>query len=179
MTFAARYTDQVAGMVLIDSTAPAEASPPAPASAQGDTDAVLRRLSALASTTAHVGLGRLYAQFDYGDLPARARDEVRASVSTSHTLRSVLDEYVAGSASMRAAAALRSPLVVLTAGDGHDAVWFAAQDELATLSEVVSHRTVDGAVHEGLVSDPRFAVVTGQAIVDVVTSVRSGQPEAR
>jgi pimeloyl-ACP methyl ester carboxylesterase len=92
LTFAARYPDEVAGMVLVDSTAPAPASNPGtPAPGHGGSDNGMRRVSALVSTAARLGLGRLYAQFAFGSLPPRSRDEVRASVATARMLRSTID----------------------------------------------------------------------------------------
>ena len=103
LTFAARYPDEVAGMVLVDSTAPASAAKPgAPSPGDGGSYDVMGRVSALVSTSARLGLGRLYGQFDFGSLPPRSRDEVRASVATASTLRSTIDEYVQATASMRA-----------------------------------------------------------------------------
>ena len=84
LTFAARYPDEVAGMVLVDSTAPASAAKPGAASpGDGGSYDVMGRVSALVSTSARLGLGRLYGQFDFGSLPPRSRDEVRASVATA------------------------------------------------------------------------------------------------
>ena len=66
-------------------------------------------------------------------------------------------------ASTEQAAALRDfadkPLIVLTAGSGHDAAWSAAQNRMARLSTNSVHRVIAGA--------------TTQAILDVVSSVRS------
>ena len=61
LTFAARYPDEVAGMVLVDSTAPAPRPNPATASPDdaGSYD-FMGRVSALVSTSARLGLGRLY-----------------------------------------------------------------------------------------------------------------------
>ena len=72
LTFAARYPDEVAGMVLVDSTAPASAAKPATAS-PGDAGSydVMGRVSALVSTSARLGLGRLFGQFASGE-PAAA-----------------------------------------------------------------------------------------------------------
>lgn len=180
LTFADRYPDEVAGLVLIDSTAPDATSAPATAP-RGETD-VLKRVSALASTLARFGVGRVYAQLSFGDLPGPSRDRVRASVATASTLRSTIDEFAQASDSMRDAAGLRDlgdkPLVVLTAGAGHDAGWFAARDHLATLSSDTSHRVIGGATHEGLVADPRHAAGTAKAILAVVTSLRTEQPAA-
>src|SRR5512133_3715531 len=90
LTFTARYPDEVAGMVLVDSTAPA--SKPGTAS-PGNRDSydAIGRVSALASAAARLGLGRLYAQFDVGSLPPRSRDEARASIATAPNLRSTID----------------------------------------------------------------------------------------
>jgi hypothetical protein len=92
-------------------------------------------------------------------------------------LRSTIDEYVQAAASTEQAAALRDladkPLIVLTAGSGHDAAWSAAQDRMARLSTNSVHRVVDGATHEDLIGNEEDAAATTQAILDVVASVRS------
>jgi pimeloyl-ACP methyl ester carboxylesterase len=177
LTFAARYPDEVAGMVLVDSTAPASvANPGTPSPGHGGSSNGMRRVSALVSTAARLGLARLYAQSDFGSLPPRSRDEVRASVATASTLRSTIDEYVQATASTEQAAALGDfadkPLIVLTAGSGHDAAWSAAQNRMARLSTNSVHRIVDGATHEDLVTNKEDAAATTQAILDVVASVR-------
>jgi hypothetical protein len=51
-----------------------------------------------------------------------------------------------------------------------------AQNRLATLSTNSAHRTIAGATHAGLVDDRNGAAATSQAILDVVSSVRSAQP---
>ena len=137
----------------------------------------MSRVSALVSTAARLGLARLYAQVDFGSLPPRSRDEVRASVATPSTLRSTIDEYLQAAASTEQAAALRDfadkPLIVLEAGSGHDAAWSAAQNRMATLSTNSVHRIIDGATHEDLIGNEEDAAATTQAILDVVSSVRS------
>src|SRR5215216_489575 len=180
LTFAARYPDEVAGMVLVDSTAPASASaanPGMPSPGHGGSSNGMTRVSALVSTAARLGLARLYAQVDFGSLPPRSRDEVRASVATASTLRSTIDEYVQATASSEQAAALGDfadkPLIVLEAGSGHDAAWSAAQNRMARLSTNSVHRIIDGASHEDLVANQEDAAATTQAILDVVASVRS------
>jgi pimeloyl-ACP methyl ester carboxylesterase len=182
LAYAAHYPQDVAGMVLIDSTSPTSPAPQAQESA-GTPDGVVARGSALVSIAARLGLGRLYSVTDYGSLPARSRDEVRATTSTATTLRSTIDEYAQASTSMQEAAELRDfgakPLVVLTAGDGSDAAWFAKQDRLAQLSTNTSHRVAAGASHEMLVADRTASASTITAIHDVLASVRSGASLAR
>jgi hypothetical protein len=65
------------------------------------------------------------------------------------------------------------PLIVLTAGSGHDAAWSAAQNRMATLSTNSVHRVIAGAIHEDLSANEEDAAATTQAILDVVSSVRS------
>lgn len=180
LTFAADFPRDVAGMVLVDSTAPA-ASAPSPVQPRDDhSDNIADRVAALLSATARLGVGRLIAQFDYDSLPPPFRDESRASAATVSHVRSTIDEYLQASASAQEAATLQDfgdkPLVVLTAGIGSDAAWHAAQDRLATLSTDSAHRVIDGAGHsEFLVEEPAAAATT-QAILDVVTAVRHNAP---
>jgi pimeloyl-ACP methyl ester carboxylesterase len=184
LTFAARYPDEVAGLVLVDSTAPKPAATTATGSAvdTGSYDA-LGRLSALASISARLGLGRLYGHVAVGGLPPRSTGEVRASVATAGNLGSTIDEYVQASSSVHQAGALTDfgdkPLLVLTAPIGQDAAWIPAQNHLATLSTNSVHRIIAGATHEGLVGEKKYAAATSQAILDVVSSVRSQRPLAR
>ena len=44
---------------------------------------------------------------------------------------------------------------------------------MATLSTNSVHRIIDGATHEDLIADEEDAAATTQAILDVVSSVRS------
>ena len=82
-------------MVLVDATAPAAAATPGMSSPDhGGSNGGMGRVSALVSTAARLGRGRLDAQFDFDSLPPRSRDEVRASVATPGTLGSTIDEYV-------------------------------------------------------------------------------------
>jgi pimeloyl-ACP methyl ester carboxylesterase len=180
-TFAARYPDEVAGLVLIDSTASKSPAGSASPSDPGSYDA-MGRVSALVSTSARVGLARLFNQLSSagGDLPPRSGNEVRATGATARNLRSTIDEYVQANAAMEQAASLTDfadkPLVVLTAGSGNDAAWQAKQNAMATLSTNTAHRVIKGAVHEALVADKQYAAATSQAILDVVSSVRTSQP---
>jgi pimeloyl-ACP methyl ester carboxylesterase len=184
LIFAARYPDEVAGMVLVDSTAPASAAKPG-ATSRGDGGAydVMGRGSALVSASARLGLARLYGQLDYGSLPQRSRDEVRASLATASNVRSTIDEYIQATSSIGQAASLGDfadkPLVVLTAGIGGDAAGSAAQNDMARLSTNSVHRVIDGATHSSLIANEEDAAATTQAILDVVSSVRSAGPLVR
>jgi pimeloyl-ACP methyl ester carboxylesterase len=166
LTFAARYPEDVAGLVLVDSTAPAsDPEPePEPASAQptrADSDDTMSRVSALVAGAARLGLGRLLG------------------VTPSH-LRSTIEEYIQTGSSVQQAAALRNftdkPLAVLTAGTGSAPGWAASQEALAALSTNSLHRVIDGAAHASLITDQEDAAATARGILDVVSTVRTASP---
>ena len=181
LTYAAMYPGDVVGMVLVDSTAPASSSgaPDANAVREGGSD-LMSRVSALISSSARVGLGRLIGSLDYGDLPPQSRDQARASSATASYVQSTIDEYARANASSIEAASLvdfgDKPLIVLTAGIGSSATWMQSQDHLATLSPDSRHIVVEGANHVALIHDEQSAAVTTQAVLDVVAAVRSGEP---
>jgi len=184
LTFAALYPDDVSGMVLVDSTAPAS-QPTAEPSTPGAEDSydLMGRVSSLVSASARVGVGRLLAQADYGSLPAESRNEIRASAATASYIQSTILEYALADTSGSEAASLVSfgdkPLIVVTAPVGNGAAWLASQDHLATLSSNSAHRIIDGADHPGLLFDEQFAASTTQAILDIVSSIRNDEPLVR
>jgi pimeloyl-ACP methyl ester carboxylesterase len=163
LTFAARYPDEVAGMVLVDSTAPASAAKPTAPSPVGSDD-LTGRVSALLSTSARLGLARL------------------VDVPTASHLRSTIDEYLRANSSTEEAASLRDfadkPLVVLTASIGNLPGWSEDQDALATLSTDSVHLVVNGTDHAGMIKAGNGAAATTRAILDVVGSIRTALARA-
>jgi pimeloyl-ACP methyl ester carboxylesterase len=174
LSFAAQHPDDVAGMVLLDSTAP-KPGPARPA----DTESTIGRIVALVPAIAHLGVERLLVHRSYDGFPPEVQDPARANGSTARDLHSSLQEFLEGSASMQQAAALTdlgaTPLVVLTADTGSDATWQAAQQHLATLSTNSVHRHAP-TTHQSLVGDEADSAAATRAIVDVVTAVRTSQP---
>jgi pimeloyl-ACP methyl ester carboxylesterase len=178
-SFAAQFPDQVAGMVLLDSTAPK----PGPAQ-RTNTDPynVIGRVAALAAASAHLGAGRLLNPISYTTLPPRSRDEARAKSSTASALASSVEEYAVANTSMQQASALTNlngkPLIVLTADEGiNDDQWQSKQDHMARLSTNSLHRHAN-ATHDSLISDEADAAAASQAIHDVVAAVRTSRPLA-
>ena len=174
LTFAAFYPEEVVGMVLVDSAAPASTTT-VDTSESGSYE-LLGHISALASSTARLGVGRLLGQSDYASLPPQSRDEARASVSTSTHIKGTIEEYLTANASRYQAAGLADldgkPLVILTAGLGSSPTWMSNQARLATLSPNSAHRIIEGATHASLLHNQQHAARTTQAILDVVSSVR-------
>jgi pimeloyl-ACP methyl ester carboxylesterase len=177
LTFAARYPEEVAGMVLVDSTAPASAAnqgTPSPGHGAPPTACAGSRhwcrprldwVSAACtpsptSAACRRGPGTRSA-------PASPRPARFAARSTSTSRRRPRPSKPPPS--------VTSPTsrIVLTAGSGHDAAWSAAQNRMTRLSTNSAHRIVDGATHEDLIVDQDDAAATTQAILDVVSAVRS------
>jgi pimeloyl-ACP methyl ester carboxylesterase len=182
-SFAAQYPDDVAGLVLVDTTGRTSTATPATSPGDESSHDLVGRVSVLLSSTAELGFGRLLSLGSYDSLPPQSADEAEATGSTAGNVQSTIEEYLRASASSGQAAALDDfgdkPLVVLTAGSGGDAEKFAADDELTALSTNSVHRLVDGATHESLILEQQDAAATTQAVLDVVSSVRSREPLAR
>jgi pimeloyl-ACP methyl ester carboxylesterase len=157
--FATQYANEVAGMVLIDAQ-PADAFTALPDYASFYFP--YRAVTGLYPSLARVGLGFLLAS---------APDP-----SGIRTARSTRDEVIALPDALRQARELTTigdrPLVVVTAGSGGQEGWLAAQDRLISLSSNAVHRVVTTATHESLLLTDASA--SSQAILDVVTAVRSG-----
>ncbi len=179
MRYAAQYPDEVAGMVLIDSTAP-NTDPVPPTAA--DSDRFLKHVSALLSATARLGLGRLIAGASPSDLPPPYRDEVNAGAATAKEMAAFIDEYAVAGRSASEASALTSlgekPLIVLTAEQGNAPGWMPHQDAMATLSTNSRHEVVPGSTHQSLIDNAAHAAVVSGAIVEAVEAIRTGLPIA-
>ena len=177
LTFAARYPQQVAGMVLLDSSTPRQftALPDYPAAYSS-----ARRLSALLPPLARVGLMRLVTAGAFDGLPPQARSQELALAVTARERSSQRVEWSELPAAFTQAQTLTDldgkPLIVITAGRGQQAGWSAAQDQLARLSTNSLQRTVSGADHTALLYNEAMSVNSSQAIRDVVSAIRTGTP---
>ena len=177
MNYAHRYPDDVAGMVLLDSTSPHQftAIPSYPRDY-----AMLRRIYGVAPTLARLGLGSLLAG---SHLPADAAGPVNAMNASPRAGRNGRDELSMLPEVFAQAQELTTlgdrPLAVLTSAEtAHDTGgWTQAQNQLAALSSDVVHRVVD-ASHQGMVEDPAGASASVQAITSVVEASRSHAPLA-
>jgi pimeloyl-ACP methyl ester carboxylesterase len=176
LTYAAQYPEQVAGMVLLDSSSPEQLTSIPSYAGQY---AMMRRGLALLPTFARLGLSRVFAA---SHLPGEKGDRVRAMTSTPHALRNGRDEVSTIPEVFEQAQALTTlnghPLAVLTASETlGTSGWAAAQDKLAALSANHLHRDVD-STHAGLVEDEHGSTASVRAITEVVTAVRTGSPVA-
>ena len=178
--FAARYPNEVAGMVLLDSQ-PADAFTALPdyAGFYSSTHTVL----ALLPSVARLGVMRLVYASSFADLPEPARGQERADQVTPRMEASGRDEFVAIPATLQAAMTLTSfgdrPLVVVTAVAEAPRGWLPAQDTMAALSTNSAHRVLQDMTHETLITSESGAAASSQAILDVVAAVRTGTAVAK
>jgi pimeloyl-ACP methyl ester carboxylesterase len=173
--FAARYPDDVAGIVLLDSQPP-DALENLPGYA-GESPAI-RSTYALGPSLARVGLMRLLYVSVPSDLPPEAWAEARASMSTATHNRGVRDDVVGLKAALAQAQALTTlgdrPLIVVTAAkDAHEG-WLPLQEKMSALSTNSVHRVIQDATHTTLIEDQGDSANSIQAILDVIEAVRSG-----
>lgn len=172
--FAARYPDEVAGMVLLDSQ-PADAFTALPGyrAFYGTTHTML----ALLPSVARLGIMRAFGP-SFADLPQPAQGQERADQVTSLSYASGRDEFVQIPATLQAAMALTSlgdrPLVVVTAAAGAQDGWLPAQDTMAALSTNSAHRVLQDMTHYALITSEKGATASSHAILDVLASVRTG-----
>ena len=176
MTYAARYPQQVAGMVLLDSSSP-EQFTQMPAFS-GQYTMMMRPTYSLMPTLSRLGAGQIPVT---SHLPAADAAKVTAITSAPKYYQNQRDEVSVIPEVFAQAQALTTlgdrPLAVLTASatsTGTDG-WVGAQDQLAVLSTNSVHRTVH-STHEGLLEDVRPAAASVRAITQVISSVRSTTP---
>ena len=175
--YAAKYPDEVAGLVLVDSTA-ARNTPVSPPNA--GSYSMLKHVTSLIATTSRVGVGWLLADAGFSDLPPKYRDDARATAATGMGVTGVLDEYGVANRSAAEAGKLRSldakPLIVLTATRENSTGWMSEQNKMTELSTNSLHRLEPGATHAAFVDDPVHAAAVTRAIHDLVVSLRTGAP---
>jgi pimeloyl-ACP methyl ester carboxylesterase len=178
--YAARYPDEVAGMVLLDSQ-PADAFSALPdyPAFYSSTHTVL----ALLPSVGRLGIMRLAYVSAFADLPEPAQGEERSDQATPRMQASGRDEFAAIPATLDAAKALTSfgdrPLVVMTALTDASRGWLPAQNTMAALSTNSSHRVLQDMTHAALITSESGAAASSKAILDVVAAVRTGAAVAK
>jgi pimeloyl-ACP methyl ester carboxylesterase len=176
--FRSQYPDEVAGMVLLDATHPDNWD------RQGESVETLQSAASVAPVLSRVGLMRLFTSTQNFDLPEAENAALKANMSSNQYWDAQLADSSAMPASLeqgRLAGELGDlPLVVLSAitypeGQGRDTER-SLQAELAGLSTNSIYQEIAGAGHITLLTDPQYAPFVADAIVQVVESVRTGEP---
>src|SRR5215213_8712877 len=185
-TYAHRYPEEVAGVVLVDSSTDPDQFSQRP-EARDSNEPQKQRLAVGSqlvrlgvSLPARLGIVRLLSMLDPAspELPQKQRAQTDAlTPSTRQSTTSAL-EFLAPTQTRRLGSIGNKPLAVVTAGESEPS-WLKRQDKLATLSSDSNHRVVKGATHESLVYDRSDSQATSAAIVEVVAAVRNDRPLAR
>jgi pimeloyl-ACP methyl ester carboxylesterase len=178
--YAARYSEEVAGVVLVDSSHP-EQFTRSPEGRQMYEQT--NRLGAVLPLLTRLGVIRLTNFYPaHPDLPPQQRAQIEAFNSSTQQVGTTAKEFRATletSAQVRSTQSLvETPLAVISASEQSPG-WLEMQDELAALSSNSVHRVVEGATHESLLYDKRDAQVTSAAIDQVVEAVRTDRSLTR
>ena len=185
LTFAAHHPDDVAGMVLIDSTSPrydevdgatAHPAPPGPTTSWVGSPPPPPRWPGWDWAGCSPRSPRLTSRLGNR---LRCRRAPRRRPPCAARSRSTRGRTPRWCRRPRCATSANKPLMVLSAGVGSAADWPQKQERLAALSTDSVHRVVDGASHEALVGEETHAATTSRAILEVVSAVRTGQPLSR
>jgi pimeloyl-ACP methyl ester carboxylesterase len=178
--YAGRFPEEVAGVVLVDSSHPEQFTRSPEGRAMYER---ARRLTAIVPLFTRLGVIRLTNFFPaHPDLPPQQRAQIEAFNSSTQHLVTTTKEFRATpetAAQVRSTGSLGDKLLaVITAGE-QSSEWLAMQDELAALSPNSIHRVVEGATHESLLYDRRDAQVSSAATLQVVEAVRTDRPLTR
>jgi pimeloyl-ACP methyl ester carboxylesterase len=166
---AMQFPEAVAGAVLVDSSHPDQTK-----HKQLDPARELLKPARFLMATAPFGMARLVVGSGRFPLPEDdfIRDRCVAAASTPRHLQAVVQELEIWNTLTRQVASTNGlagkPLIVLTAGTGHDTHWFELQHELAVLSSRSVHRTLTNATHISILDRPEHAAVVTSAIREVV-----------
>ncbi len=182
-TYANLYPQEVAGLVLLDSSSPGQCAASPAWQAQCASSA---RNASTARLLALFGVMRLVSFFQPATgLPGPQNAALHASFSSTKDWNAQNDEFQASLATYAQVLGAKTlgdlPLFVLTATE-HGAApdlerqWQVWQAGFTALSTNSVQRVLRGATHESLVFSPTDSQVTAAAILQVVEAVHTGKP---
>jgi pimeloyl-ACP methyl ester carboxylesterase len=175
LTYAHLYRNEVAGMVLLDSSSPYQAE--VVKSFNGEYR-FYRRALAATPTLARLGVGRVMDMLGEPALPGRPGRQASAFTNSPRGWVNQRAEQAALPTAFAQARALTTlgdlPLVVLTSATSVEQTpeWKTAQDQLATLSTDTRHTVVDVG-HMDFLLAAQGAAASVAAVDEVITAVRT------
>jgi pimeloyl-ACP methyl ester carboxylesterase len=190
--YADRYPEEVAGMVLVDSSHP-EQFERVPGYESGLTR--INVISKVGPVLAATGVIRLSGMFPLPpDLPPLQRKQAENLTHQTPYLMAAFEEFGALPETMEQAHNSQQlgdePLAVVSASDHEggamadskaeaarsERAWQALQEELADLSSNSTRRVIERSDHISVITNQRHAQQTSEEILKVVEVVRTGQP---
>ena len=176
LTYAHLYRNEVAGVVLLDSSSPHQAEVMKSFNGQYR---LWRRVLAAMPTLARLGVGRVMEKLSAPALPGRPGRQASAFATSPRGWANQRAEQATLPTAFAQAQALTGlgdiPLVVLTSATSDEQTpgWKTGQDELAALSSNTRH-TVADVGHMDFLLDRAGAAISVTGIDDVLTAVRTG-----
>jgi pimeloyl-ACP methyl ester carboxylesterase len=181
MTYAARYPEQIAGLVLLDSASPRQFTVLPDYSSQYP---MMMRLYGVSPALSRLGIARVIPAVSTNEIPGDAGKQAGIFAVSPRDLTTARDELSTYRRTFAEAQGLTTlgskPLVVVSASDSmaHTAGWPAAQQQLVALSRNSTHRIAESS-HAGLLDHPTSFPTAVTAIHDVVTAVRTESTVSR
>jgi pimeloyl-ACP methyl ester carboxylesterase len=179
--YAGQYEDEVAGLVLLDSSHPDQWGSTPEGRAQFGTYA---KIYSVAPTLARLGVMRVIGLLQpTSGLPTPYDEALKASFAATKDADAQSAEFLASPETDDQVRRLTSlgdmPLIVLSATEHgtppeQEQLWRSWQIELASLSTNSIHQTIEGADHASLWRDPETAKLSSAAILKVVNAARRG-----
>jgi pimeloyl-ACP methyl ester carboxylesterase len=177
--YAARYPQEVVGLVLLDSSHP-DQFVRYPELLKADTPMI--SWMPLIQVLVRLGVGHAFfalgGEVDFADLPQRQHAEIAAAWSSPENWLNQSATISLGSEIFRQAHSLGPlgdlPVAVITRSENLTDGWNEMQDELAALSTNSIHIVVDGSTHVSLIFNPKQAHIVSQTILRVVDAVQMG-----
>jgi pimeloyl-ACP methyl ester carboxylesterase len=176
--FTDMYPDQVAGMVLIESSHPDSWKRQNMTEGVG-ADAGMLNVAPMLARVGFFRAGLFPVPKADAALPELQRNEEQAyfnSVKYFENLRAVNNSFSAALQQVRETKDIGSKplaIVVGAASENFQGVARELQEDLLKLSTNSAFISVDGATHSGLVDDERFADETANAILKIVEAARN------
>lgn len=180
--YAGQYSDEVVGLVLIDSTHPDQWTSTPEGQAQFESFA---KMNAVAPALARLGVMRIMGLLQPASgLPMPYDEALKASFAATKDWVAQSAEFLASPASMTQVRESELfdniPLFVLTATEHgtppkQEQLWQGWQADLASLSSNSLHQIVEGADHASFWRDPEVVKVSSAAIIQIVEAARTGE----
>ena len=179
--YAGQYGDEVAGLVLLDSSHPDQWTGTPEGQAQFESNA---KIYSVAPALVRLGAMRVMGLLQPASgLPTPHNEALKASFAATKDWDAQSAEFLASPATaiqVREAELLdNTPVFVLTATEHgtppkQEQLWQDWQIELASLSNNTVHQIVHGADHASFWRDPETVKVSSVAILEVVEAARTG-----
>ncbi len=184
--YADQYREEMAGLVLLDSSSPEQCTSTPGGQAQCASGA---RIYSIAPALARLGVMRVMGLLQPASgLPTPQSEALLAAFSATKDWDAQSAEFLALPATNTQALSSESlgamPLFVLTATDHGtppdlEQLWKDWQKGFTALSTNSVQRILSGATHVSLVFDATNAKASAEAILEVVEAARTGQPLAQ